>query len=98
MAVLVMFSTRISNNTVNNTHNSIFQETIIWPNENKAYTLLLHTVSFEGDSFSAYSKKMNTFMTFPALPSDSTFINNKLGSFSYTPQKCINCHQPSEIN
>ena len=96
--ILVIFSVRISNNRVHKINDPFFNETIIWQNNDKAYTLLLHSAIFNDSSISAYSVKLDSFMTFPALPSDLNFIHNKLEDFSYKPSVCTKCHHAQEIN
>ena len=68
------------------------KETIIWQNKNKAYSLLLHTINIRDDSVNAYLNKMNTFITFPVLNSDFTFLNNVYENTPYSLSQCSNCH------
>ena len=89
---LVIFSTRISNNKVYNPNGPFFKENIIWQHNNKAYTLLLHSIAINDNSISAYSVKFDTFMTFANHTSDIHTIYNKLGNVPYTPQQCVKCH------
>ena len=96
--VLVIFSTRLSNNISFYSNDPIFQETIIWQNNHKAYTLLLHSASFNDSSISAYSVKLDSFITFPALASDFTFIHSKMQGFSYQPLVCTKCHHTNAMN
>ncbi len=91
--ILVIFSTRISNNRVYKTNDSFFKENIIWQHNNKAYTLLLHSIAINDNSISAYSVKFDTFMTFNNRSSeDINFIYNKLVHAPYTPEQCNKCH------
>ena len=73
-------------------NDSFFKENIIWQHNNKAYTLLLHSIAINDNSISAYSVKFDTFMTFSILPVDFNFIQNKLGHLPYTPEQCNKCH------
>ena len=75
-----------------NTSDSSLKKNFIWKHTNNAYTLLLHSVTFNDSSFSAYAVKLNTFMTFSILPVDFNFIQNKLGHLPYTPEQCNKCH------
>ena len=90
--ILVIFSTRKTNNIVYNPSDSFFKENIIWQHNNKAYTLLLHSIAINDNSISAYSVKFDTFMTFANRTSDINIIYNKLGNIPYTPEQCIKCH------
>ena len=90
--ILVIFSTRISNNIVYKANDSFFKENIIWQHNNKAYTVLLHSIAINDSSISAYSVKLDTIMTFAILEPDLNFIYNKLGNVPYTPVQCIKCH------
>jgi len=91
--ILVIFSTRESNNIVYNPSDSFFKENIIWQHNNKAYTLLLHSIAINDSSISAYSVKLDTIMTFAILEPDLNLIYNKiLGNSPYTPEQCIKCH------
>ena len=90
--VLVIFSTRKTNNTVYNPNDSFFKENIIWQHNNKAYTLLLHSMAINDSSISAYSVKFDTIMIFSILEPDLSYIYNKFGNVPYTPVQCIKCH------
>ena len=84
--------TQSSVNIVYNPRDSLFKENIIWQHNNKAYTLLLHSIAINDSSISAYSVKLDKIMTFDILEPDLNFIYNKLGNVPYTPVQCIKCH------
>ena len=90
--ILVIFSTRKTNNIVLNPSDSFFKENIIWQHKNKAYTLLLHSVAINDSTISAYSVKLDTIMTFAIFETDLNIIYNKLGNVPYTPEQCVKCH------
>jgi len=90
--VLVIFSTRETDNRVYNPSDSFFKENIIWQHNNKAYTLLLHSMTINDSSISAYSVKFDTIMIFSILEPDLNYIYNKIGNVPYTPVQCIKCH------
>ena len=71
---------------------SYFKENIIWQHNNKAYTLLLHSIAINDSTISAYSVKFDTLMTFINRTSDINIIYNKLGNVPYTPEQCVKCH------
>ena len=79
-------------NVVYNPSDSFFKENIIWQHNNKAYTLLLHSIAINDSSISAYSVKLDTIMTFAILEPDLNFIYNKIGNIPYTHVQCIKCH------
>ena len=69
-----------------------FREKYFWKDENKAYSLLLHSININDSSFSAYSIKWDSIMIFQALPSELQSIKNKLQDYTIDKQKCSNCH------
>ena len=89
--VLIIFITHKSNEN-NIAENPNYREIFFWQDENKAYSLLLHSVTIDDRLFSAYSNKWDSLMTFSAHPSDLKLIKKKLKNISYSPQKCLNCH------
>ena len=92
ISILVILSTNISNNTLYNSNDLIFKKTIILNNEDKGYSVLLHSITFNDRSISAYSEKFDSIMTFPAIPKDFKIIQKKLGSIPYKAQQCNTCH------
>ena len=90
--ILVIFSTRKSNNIVYNPSDSFFNKNIIWQHNNKAYTLLLHSIAINDSSMSGYSVRLDKTMNFSILDPDLNFIYNKLGNVPYTSVQCIKCH------
>ena len=89
--ILVIFSTRKTNNVVFN-QSDYFKKNILWQNDNKAYTLLLHSITISDSSISAYSVKLDTIMTFSRFEPNLNIIYKKLGNVPYTPEQCIKCH------
>ena len=89
--VLIIFISNKSNKD-NIAENPNYREIFFWQDENKAYSLLLHSVTINDRLFSAYSSKWDSLMTFSAHPSDLKLIKKKLTNISYSPQKCLNCH------
>ena len=90
--ILVIFSTRKTENIVYNPSDSFFKENIIWQHNNKAYTLLLHSMTINDSSISAYSVKFDTIMTFTILEPDLNIMYNKIGNVPYTSEQCVKCH------
>ena len=89
---LVISSTYFASKKNYNPIDPVFNENIILQNNKKAYSVLLHSISFHDHFVSAYAVKLDSFLTFPKTNVDSRFINNKLGSFSNKLQNCTNCH------
>jgi len=90
--ILVIFSTRKTNNIAYNPSDSFFKKNIIWQHNNKAYTLLMHSIAIIDTAISAYSIKLDTIMTFAILEPDLNSIYNKLGNVPYTSEQCVKCH------
>ena len=89
--VLIIFSTGIVNrDDISPLPN--FKERFFWQDKNKAYSLLLHSITIYASSFSAYSNKWDSLMTFSAQPKDLKLIKNKFDNSSYKIQECTNCH------
>ena len=78
---------------VYNPSDPFFKDNFIWKDNDKAYTLLVHSLNVDDSSISAYSPKSGTFMTFPVLLSDMDSIYNKLDYLPYTSGQCIKCHK-----
>ena len=89
--VLIIFITHKSSKD-NIDENPNYREIFFWHNGNKAYSLLLHSVTINDRSFSAYSNKWDSLMTFPALPSELDSIKNKLKDYPFNKQQCSSCH------
>ena len=89
--VLIIVIPRKSNKD-NIAENPNYREIFFWQDENKAYSLLLHSVTINGRLFSAYSIKWDSLMIFPALPSELQSIRKKMKSLPST-QNCSNCHE-----
>ena len=70
-----------------------YKEIFLWQDNNKAYSLLLHTVTFHDSSFSAFSSKWDSLMTFAVEEEDIITIKNKFGGSLYKFQNCTNCHK-----
>ena len=89
--ILIIFITHKSNRD-NIAENPNYREIFFWQDENKAYSLLLHSVTIDDRLFSAYSFKLDSLMIFPALPSELQSIKNKLKDYSFNEQQCSSCH------
>ncbi|SVD83664.1 uncharacterized protein METZ01_LOCUS436518 [marine metagenome] len=88
-----MYSIQLSSHSSNNTTDSIFKETIILVKDDKAYSILMHSIATHEHHISGYSKKYDLFMTFQYLPEEIKIIEDTLGQLSNKYLQCINCHQ-----
>ena len=93
ISLLLVVSAHFSKRTKYQSDSSIFNKNFIWQKKDKAYSLLLHSVTFHDGSFSAFSSKWDSFMTFPVEEEDIRTIKNKVGGSLYKFQKCTNCHK-----
>jgi len=89
--VMVVFLTHQSNRA-NFAHSPNYRERFFWQDKNKAYSLLLHSVTIHDSLFSAFSPKRDSIMTFPAQPENLKSIKNKFENSLYKIQECTNCH------
>jgi len=89
--ILVIFITQKSSKD-NIAENPNYKEIFFWLDENKAYSLLLHSITINDKLFSAYSIKWDSLMTFSALPSELQSIENKLQDYYLNKQQCSSCH------
>ena len=84
---------RFSNDVYNNSIHSIYRETYILNDKDKAYSVLLHSININNNSVSAYSQKLNSLVTFSVEDKDLNIIRKKLYDLPYNYQKCVNCHK-----
>lgn len=91
--VLIVFSTQLSRNAEINKNDPIYKNTVILTSQNKAYSILLHSITLNEYSISGYSNKFDSIMTFPVLDQNLKVIQNKLGNYPYNIHKCNICHK-----
>ena len=91
---MVVFLTHKSKRA-NFAHSPNYREIFFWQDKNKGYSLLLHSVTIYASSFSAYSGKWDSLMTFSAQHKDLKSIKNKFENSSYKIQECTNCYHPN---
>lgn len=68
-----------------------YNQIFYWQKENQAYSLLLHTISLQDSSFTAYSKVRDSLMIFDVNTAELDLIN-KMTNPSYFSRDCLNCH------
>ena len=88
-----MYSNQISKRSSIEKNNSVYKKTIIIKDQNKAFSIILHSIILHEDSISGYSAKYDSLMIFPALPEDIHIVKNKLSDLIYDYHKCNICHQ-----
>ena len=93
ITVLIMYSTQLSTSPSINLTNPIFKKTIILKDNESAFSILLHSITFYDYSISGYSDKFDSFMTFPINHQDINVVRNKLEELPYNVQECNRCHQ-----
>jgi len=89
LIVFVTHQTKIENTT----QFPNFQERFFWQDKNKAYSLLLHSVTIHGNSFSAFSTKRDSILKFTAQPKELKLIKHKYHKSLHRFQNCTNCHE-----
>ena len=90
--VLIIFITHKSSKD-NIAENPNYREKYFWQDENKAYSLLLHSVTINDRLFSAYSHKFDSFITFPFSDQDYKILQNKLDKLPHNTRNCNSCHE-----
>ncbi|MBC8257209.1 MAG: hypothetical protein H8E85_07880 [Candidatus Marinimicrobia bacterium] len=90
--VLIVFVTNQTKKE-NTAQFSNYKEWFFWQDKNKAYSLLLHSVTIHGSSFSAFSTKRDSILKFSAQPKELKLIKKKFDKSLYKFQKCTNCHE-----
>ena len=91
--VLIVFSTQLSRNAAININDPIFKKTTILKNQDKAFSVLLHSVTVRKQVISAYSHKFDSLITFPFSEQDHEVLQNKLDKLPPNTQDCNACHE-----
>ena len=91
--VLIVFSTQLSRNAAINKNNPIFKKTTILKNQDKAFSILLHSITVHKQVISGYSYKFDSLITFPFLEQDYKLLQNKLDKLPPDTQDCNACHE-----
>ena len=88
-----MYSSQLSRNLSYNNNDPIFKKTIILEGRDKAYSVILHSITFYENTISGYSDHFDSLMIFPLQYQNIKAINSKLNALPYKQQHCINCHK-----
>ena len=91
--VLIAFSTQLSRNATININDPVFKKTTILKNQNKAFSVLLHSITVRNNVISAYSHKFDSIITFPFSKQDQKVLQNKLNKLPPKTQDCNSCHK-----
>ena len=85
-------STKLSKKSSINRNDPIYKQTIILKEQDKAYSILLHTITFDENFIYGYSDKYDSSRIFPALDVDINIIKSKLDKLPFKMQDCNSCH------
>ena len=91
--VLIAFSTQLSRNAAININDPIFKKTTILNNQDKAFSVLLHSITVRKKVISAYSHKFDSLITFPLSEQDYKVLQNQLDQLPHNTQDCNACHE-----
>ena len=91
--VLIAFSAQLSKNAAININDPIFKKTTILKNQDKAFSVLLHSITVRKKVISAYSHKFDSLITFPFSEQDHEVLQNKLDKLPPNTQDCNACHE-----
>ena len=91
--VLIAFSTQLSKNAAININDPIFKKTTILKNKNKAFSVLLHSITVHKKVISAYSHKFDSLITFPFSEQNYKVLQNQLDKLPHNTQDCNACHE-----
>ena len=88
-----MFSTKLSKRSSVNNNNAIFQKNTILRNQDKAYSILLHSITMNEQYIFGYSDKYDSIMTFPLSDQNFKVLQGKLDDYPENIHKCNTCHK-----
>ena len=94
--VLIVFSTQLSRNVEININDPIFKKTTILKNQDKAFSVLLHSITVHKQVISAYSYKVDSLRTFSLSENDHKILQNKLDELPHNNRNCNACHEYGE--
>ena len=92
IVILLIYSNQLSRNSLINTNDPIFIETISLKNQDKAYSILLHSITMHEQYISGYSDKFDEIITFLPSEQDTNTLQKKLNTLSPSIQECNACH------
>ena len=82
----------MSNKLIYKSTDPIYTEEFVWNQQGKPYTILLHSISMSDSTFTAYARTFDYLLTFPLGMSDKDYLQNIMGSYSFSPKNCLICH------
>ena len=92
IVILVLFSFNYSKNKVEVIVGNIFKDKVFLIKNNKAFSILLHTLKINGDNISGYYEKFDSSMIFLLKNQNQDILNQKLAKISINTSNCISCH------
>ena len=93
IVVLIVSSTKLSRNVEININDPIFKKTTILKNQDRAFSVLLHSITVHKQVVSAYSIKFDSLITLPFFEQDYKVLQNKLDKLPHNTQDCYACHK-----
>ena len=88
-----MYSSQLSKNSSFNSNDPIFKKTIILKDQDKAYSVLLHSITINEYTISGYSDLFDSLMIFPLQYQNIISVDKKLDNSLYEKHHCIKCHE-----
>ena len=91
--VLIMYSSQLSRNSSFNRNDPIFKTTMILKDQNKAYSVSLHSITINEHTISGYSDQFDSLMIFPLQYQNIKEVQSILDGLPYAYQECSLCHE-----
>ena len=88
-----MYSSQLSRNSSLNKNDPIFKKTIILEGRDKAYSVILHSITFYENTISGYSDQFDSLMIFPLQYQNIKAVKSTLDGLPYAAQECSLCHE-----
>ena len=96
--VLIIYSSQLSRNSSFNRNDPIFKTTMILRDQNKAYSVFLHSITINEHTISGYSDKFDSLMIFPLQYQNIKAVKSTLDGLPYAAQECSLCHEKNGKN
>ena len=66
---------------------------MILKDQNKAYSVFLHSITINEHTISGYSDQFDSLMIFPLQYQNIKAVKSTLDGFPYKQHRCIHCHE-----
>ena len=93
-----MYSTQLSRQSSVNINDPMFKENIILTDRNRAFSLLLHSVTVQANTILGYSPKFDSLMTFNLDYKDFNVLQAKIRKLPRYVKRCNTCHEGNGTN